>query len=94
VVDELMSATLTARKGHYLSLLQITPSIWCAHARPAVVYEQQLLLGEVVMIGGRRLRRGYLPQAQSQPLAFGLVAQPSAQGAKSPLLARSSKTGS
>ena len=51
MIDELVCAMLTAQKGHYLSLPQITPSIRCAQARPAVEYEQQLLLGEMVVIG-------------------------------------------
>ena len=42
----------------------------------------------MVVIGVGGFAGWSLPQAQSQPLALGLVAQPSAQGAKSPLLAR------
>ncbi len=81
-----MAARLAAQEGDGLALLELPPPGRRAQARAAAEDDQELLLGEVEVVGVGGFARRDLPQAESEPLAPGLAPDTCPQTAEARVL--------
>jgi hypothetical protein len=81
-VDELMRALPAPREGKDITGREFVPAVRRSHAGAALEHDQDLLLGEVVVVRVCRLPGRNLEQAEAQPLASGLAPEARPQAAE------------
>src|SRR6185437_301347 len=88
VVDELMGAALTAGEGADVARAERARAVGGAKGGPALQDDEELLLGEVVVVGVGGLAGSYRPGADAEAFGAELVTDASAARAEAVVLAR------